>query len=70
MKLVAMPSTVIANMDYDARKKVLKIRFVSGLVYEYKSVPTQEYLNMKKATSKGKYLNENIKGRYAFTKLG
>jgi len=61
-----MPSTVVAGIKYDPSRSVLRISFVSGLVYEYKAVPESVYLEMKKAGSKGEYLNEHIKGKYIF----
>lgn len=64
-----MPSTVIANMHYDARSLVLRIIFVSGLVYDYKNVPPDVYQAMKNSDSKGAYLNQYIKGNYDFKKI-
>ncbi|MEP6750895.1 MAG: KTSC domain-containing protein, partial [Bacteroidota bacterium] len=43
--------------------------FVSGAVYEYKKVPLAVVNAMRKATSKGTYLNKHIKGSYSFTKI-
>lgn len=64
-----MPSSVIANMNYDADKSRLTIRYVSGAVYEYLDVPRSEYLSMKKATSRGTYLNKVIKPKYHYKKV-
>jgi hypothetical protein len=64
-----MPSQVIARIDYDERKHVLDITFLSGHVYRYYAVPVTEYNAMKAASSKGSYLNEHIKKKYAFTKI-
>jgi len=64
-----MPSSVIAGTSYDAASHKLLIRYVSGAIYEYAAVPSQVYEKMKKAVSKGKFLNSYIKGSYAFKKL-
>lgn len=64
-----MPSTVVAHMDYHAAAHVLRIVFVSGMIYDYKEVPEAVYQAMKAATSKGTFLNKYIKGHYAFTKV-
>ena len=64
-----MPSTVIANMRYDDKLHVLRVEFVSGLIYEYKEVPEQVYHEMKTSGAKGIYLNKNIKGKYRFEKI-
>ena len=64
-----MPSSVILNYEYDPDKETLRVRFVSGLLYEYKDVPASIYKAMKKALSKGTYLNRFIKGHYDFEKI-
>jgi hypothetical protein len=64
-----MPSTVIATMKYDAALRVLRIRFVSGLVYNYKDVPEEVFLALKSSSSKGTFLNQQIKGKYKYEKV-
>jgi hypothetical protein len=64
-----MPSSVIASMSHNAQTKILRITFVSGLVYDYKDVPESIFLAMKRSGSKGIYLNKYIKGKYAFEKI-
>jgi hypothetical protein len=64
-----MPSSVIKSMDYDAAAAVLKIIFVSGVIYEYKNVPENVYQSMKSSSSKGAYLNTHIKNNFEYKKL-
>lgn len=64
-----MPSSVIASYQYDAVAHQLKVIFLSGVVYVYKDVPESVYAKMKNAISKGKFLNNYIKGKFEFTKL-
>ena len=64
-----MPSSVIANMLYEPGSSTLRVRFLSGAVYEYRKVPAAVYDAMKKAVSKGTYLNKYIKGHYPFKKI-
>lgn len=64
-----MPSSVVARYTYDAAKQVLRVVFVSGLVYDYKDVPPEVYAAMKASGSKGAFLNTEIKGKYAFEKV-
>jgi hypothetical protein len=59
-----MPSSVISKYEYDAEKRILRVTFLSGKVYDYKNVPKQIYVNMRGYTSKGRYLNSFIKGLY------
>lgn len=64
-----MPSTVISSIYYDAESTVLRIQFVSGLVYAYKNVPPEIYTALKTSKTKGIYFNQHIKGNYSFEKL-
>lgn len=64
-----MPSSVVAHMHYDEKTSTLRVTYVSGAVYDYKDVPTKVYGEMKRATSKGIFLNRQIKGTYAFIKV-
>ncbi len=64
-----MPSSVIARYSYNTETQVLRVVFVSGLVYDYKNVPEAVYQAMKATTSKGTFLNNEIKGKYLFEKI-
>jgi hypothetical protein len=64
-----MPSSVVAAMTYDPHSSTLRVRFVSGMVYDYKNVPEEVFKAMKNATSKGTFLNQYIKGNYEFEKV-
>lgn len=64
-----MPSTVVSNFNYDVERKILRIIFVSGMIYDYKNVPENIYDSMKNSFSKGIYFNRYVKGIYEFEKL-
>ena len=64
-----MPSSVVAAMTYDPGSSTLRVRFVSGMVYDYKNVPEKVFKQMKNAASKGTFLNQHIKGNYEFEKI-
>ena len=64
-----MPSTVISRYTYDPAKRILRVVFVTGLIYDYKNVPQEVYNEMKMSFSKGTYLNKYIKGVYPFQKV-
>ena len=64
-----MPSTVVAHMDYYPDSATLRITFTSGEKYDYLHVPAKIYEAMRKAYSKGIYLNRFIKGNYPFKKV-
>lgn len=65
-----MPSTVVKHMDYDVHEHILRVTYVSGLVYNYLDVPEMMYERMKAAKSKGTFLNRHIKGKYDYEKIG
>ncbi len=64
-----MPSSVVAAIKYDPATSTLRVIFVSGMVYDYKDVPEKIYKEMKAASSKGTFLNQQIKGNYEFEKI-
>jgi hypothetical protein len=64
-----MPSSVIADIFYDAVSATLRITYVSGKIYDYHNVPKAIYDEMKAANSKGTFLNRFIKGKYPFKKV-
>ena len=64
-----MPSSVIAAIQYDTNSSTLQVVYVSGSVYHYKNVPEEVYNEMKKAFSKGEFLNKQIKPNYGFEKI-
>ena len=64
-----MPSSVVAAIRYDEKTSKLRIIFQSGSIYDYLKVPEKVYNEMKKATSKGEFLNKEIKPNYEFEKI-
>lgn len=63
-----MPSFVVSSISYNHETAILKITFVSGIIYDYKNVSEDVYLAMKTSGAKGIFLNQHIKGRYQFEK--
>jgi len=64
-----MPSSVVAHMHYYPGTSILRITFTSGEKYDYLKVPADVFEAMKKAFSKGDYLNKVIKPHYAYKKV-
>jgi len=64
-----MPSSVVASIQYDAASSTLRVTYVSGAEYEYKNVPEEVYTAMRTAFSKGTFLNQHLKGKYAYKKI-
>ena len=64
-----MPSSVVADMEYNKEKSSLRITYTSGAVYDYIDVPPEVFNEMKIAGSKGTFLNYMIKGKYRYKKI-
>jgi hypothetical protein len=65
MKRAGVQSSSVRWVGYDLDDHVLEIGFVTGGVYHYLDVPPEVVLAMLESDSIGRYLNREIKGRYA-----
>jgi hypothetical protein len=64
-----MPSSVIHRLRYDSTSQTLRVWFVSGFAYDYKNIPEALFNKLITASSKGKFLNEEIKGKFPYEKV-
>ena len=64
-----MPSTAIANIEYDDRRERLTVTFVTGRIYEYVDVPSEVAASFQSAPSKGTFFNSYIRDRYDFREM-
>lgn len=64
-----MPSTAIANIEYDRARERLKVTFVTGRIYEYVDVPCEVAASFQSAFSKGAFFNSYIRDRYDFREI-
>jgi KTSC domain-containing protein len=64
-----MPSTAIANVEYDRTRQRLTVTFVTGRMYEYIDVPSEVAASFQSAFSKGTFFNSYIRDRYDFREL-
>jgi hypothetical protein len=60
-----MPSSAIRSYRYDAAQHKLHVRFLSApdIPYIYLDVPPSLFAAMKRASSKGAFVNREIKPR-------
>lgn len=70
ISMAAVESSNVESIGYDESAQILRVKFISGGTYDYKNVPVMEYEQLKNASSIGSYLNRNIKGSYAYDKVG
>ena len=62
-------STAISEIDYDAERTKLLVRFVSGERYVYVGVPAEVCRSFVEADSKGRFFQLKIRDRYPFNRL-
>lgn len=64
-------SSTIAEIDREVvnEKLFLKVIFTNGREYLYEEVPADVYEKFLMADSKGKYLHENIIGKYNYSRI-
>jgi hypothetical protein len=64
-------SSTISEIDREVvnDELFLKVTFKNGREYLYEGVPAQVYEDFLMSESKGKFLNENIVGRYNYSRV-
>lgn len=68
MYRVAVESTVLAQVGYDADSATLEVVFQSGEVYRYFELPEKVYRKLMLAESHGSFFNAFIKEKYRFSR--
>ena len=69
MERQKVTSSNIRSIGYDTRSETLEVEFHSGGIYQYLDVPEPVFSQLMNASSKGSYLNSQIKKRYQFRKI-
>jgi hypothetical protein len=69
MDRIAVSSSNLASIGYDASSATLEVEFKSGEIYQYFEVPAHEYEALMQASSHGTYFNKNIRKRYREAKV-
>jgi hypothetical protein len=62
-------STAISEIDFDAERGKLLVRFISGERYVYVGVPGEVCRSFVEADSKGRFFQAQIRDRYPFNRL-
>lgn len=66
--MVKVKSSNIEAIGYLPSERVLRIKFLSGQVFDYLGVPACIFDELLKAESLGKYFSAHIKGRFNYHK--
>ena len=62
-------SSNLDEVGYDPATRTLHVRFQGGNTYEYAEVPSQAYMDLITADSKGKHFHQHVRGKYVHRKL-
>ncbi|GGC02046.1 KTSC domain-containing protein [Dyadobacter sediminis] len=70
MDMVSVDSSSLAAIGYDYPKRTLRVKFLSGRMYDYKEVDPEIFQLFLKSPSKGSFFDRNIKDcGYPFIRL-
>ncbi len=70
MQRYTVASSNIASIGYDSATETLEVEFLSGSIYQYYNVPENMYNQLRKASSKGRFLHIYIKNAYPYSRVG
>ena len=69
IKRQPVQSSNVASIGYSRHLRALEIEFVRGAVYRFLEVPPRLHRALLAAPSKGRFIAENIRGRYRFIRI-
>lgn len=69
IKMIPVDSSTVAAVGYSDTYRTLQVDFVQGSRYRYVEVPSQLFVGFLEASSKGCYLNSEIKGVYDYERV-
>jgi hypothetical protein len=69
MKKQFVNSSTADALGYDETKKILRVWFTTGNIYDYAGVSKTKFKNLLNASSIGEYFNKKIKGFYNYKKV-
>lgn len=67
MELREVLSSNIRKVGYDEGNLI--VEYLSGTKYRYKKVPREVYEAMLESDSKGRFMNNSIKGKFEYEKI-
>ena len=71
MDYIAVSSSTVAAIAYDAETATLGVRFLAGSEYHYQGVPEDVFVGLQTASSVGKYLEQYVKkAGFPYTRVG
>ena len=71
-KEIPMTGCISSNVDsygFDQSTGTMRVKFNNGSEYDYNGVTQETFDEFSKSESKGRFISENIKGKFDYTKL-
>ena len=68
--LVEVESSNVRAIGYDADTKRLFVQFKKSGLYQYDNVPEVFHQSFLAAPSKGRFVWQQLRGHYSYTKIG
>ncbi|MBA3609455.1 MAG: KTSC domain-containing protein [Chthoniobacterales bacterium] len=62
-------SSNVASVGYSRNLRALEIEFTRGAVYRFLDVPSTVHRGLIASESKGRFIAENIRGKYRFVRI-
>ena len=69
IRIASLDSSSIAAAGYDAASRTLRLRYVGGRTYDYFDVPSDVYDDLLASSSKGQFVNWNVKPNYRYSQV-
>jgi hypothetical protein len=69
MNVTAVESSTLATIAYDGTRELLQLEFNSRALYQYFGVPATVHEALLRASSKGSYFNQAIRGRFPYKRV-
>jgi hypothetical protein len=62
-------STNVSSVGYSRQLRALEIEFSRGAIYRFLEVQPRIYRDLMAASSKGRFIAQNIRGKYRFVRV-
>ena len=69
MNVTAVESSTLATIAYDRTRALLQLEFNSRALYQYLGVPAAVHEALLRASSKGSYFNQAIRGKFPCSRI-
>jgi len=69
VNITPVESTTLATVAYDEARELLRLEFRSQAIYHYLGVPPIMHHALLNASSKGRYFNLAIRGRFPYKRV-